>query len=550
MSGVTVAQSTRSIDVGSTPARSSAWRAAGSAMSVSASSSVAKRRSWMPVRSTIHSSVVSTIVASSSFVTTFAGHVHAEPGDPDPRAVRLADHCSTAKVRVPRTASSPSTVARALPRPIGPRTCSSAHSSVELVAGRDDALEAHVVDAGEERELAAVLLLDEHGDRAGLRERLDHLHAGHDRVAGKVPGAVLVGHASSARRRASRDRARATSSSSRNGSRCGRICSISDLPNGAFTRRLLEPGAQAVAGAVRVALRRPDRHAARGRDLLERVAERVLQHDDARLRLGRARAGSARELVALGPSVARRSAAVASAFGQRLPRRAAARSTSRHVLTTRRCSHVANCASPRNCPIRVHTFASDSCAASRASSGSRRIRRASFSTRGCVPRAERLEGLPVAVLRALDQDRVAQPLVRRAALGARRGRRIGRLRRARRLHLGLLYGAWPIRSPPTSSLPRLRGRFGRDYPFVDGASRPSGCSPTTPRRAPSPPPTSRPPAAGGSAATGARRRARACSPRSSSGPQVPTASLPELSLVAGRCRRAGARRASPASTQR
>ena len=32
-------------------------------------------------------------------------------------------------------------------------------------------------------------------DGAGLRERLDHLHAGHDRVAGKVPRAVLVGHA-------------------------------------------------------------------------------------------------------------------------------------------------------------------------------------------------------------------------------------------------------------------------------------------------------------------------------------------------------------------
>ena len=65
----------------------------------------------------------------------------------------------------------------------------------QLVAGTDDALEAHVVDAGEEREPAAVRLLREHRDRARLGERLDHLHAGHDRVAGEVARAVLVGHA-------------------------------------------------------------------------------------------------------------------------------------------------------------------------------------------------------------------------------------------------------------------------------------------------------------------------------------------------------------------
>ena len=33
------------------------------------------------------------------------GHVHAEAGDADPRAVRRADHRSTANVRVPRAAS-------------------------------------------------------------------------------------------------------------------------------------------------------------------------------------------------------------------------------------------------------------------------------------------------------------------------------------------------------------------------------------------------------------------------------------------------------------
>jgi hypothetical protein len=57
------------------------------------------------------------------------GRVGADARDRD-RPVRGSDHdCSTAKVSVPRAASCPSTVARALPLPIGPRTCSSAHSS-------------------------------------------------------------------------------------------------------------------------------------------------------------------------------------------------------------------------------------------------------------------------------------------------------------------------------------------------------------------------------------------------------------------------------------
>src|SRR5262249_7734056 len=64
---------------------------------------------------------------------------------------------------------------------------------VEHVTRADDALEADVVDAGEERELALILRLREHGDGAALSERLDHLHAGHDRVAGEMAGAVVVG---------------------------------------------------------------------------------------------------------------------------------------------------------------------------------------------------------------------------------------------------------------------------------------------------------------------------------------------------------------------
>ena len=101
---------------------------------------------------------------------------------------RRADHRSTANVRVPRAASWSPTCAVALPRPIGPRISSISHVSVSVVAGLDDALEAAVVDPGEERDLAAVLLLDEHGDGTRLRHRLDDQHAGHHRAGGEVAG--------------------------------------------------------------------------------------------------------------------------------------------------------------------------------------------------------------------------------------------------------------------------------------------------------------------------------------------------------------------------
>ncbi len=63
----------------------------------------------------------------------------------------------------------------------------------QRVSGTHDALEAHVVDAGEESQLAAILLLREHRDRTALGERLDHLHPGHDRVAGEVSRTVQLG---------------------------------------------------------------------------------------------------------------------------------------------------------------------------------------------------------------------------------------------------------------------------------------------------------------------------------------------------------------------
>src|SRR4029077_20177874 len=47
--------------------------------------------------------------------------------------------------------------------------------------------EAHAVDAGEERNAPAEVRMREHPHRTGLREGLDHQHAGHDRLARKVP---------------------------------------------------------------------------------------------------------------------------------------------------------------------------------------------------------------------------------------------------------------------------------------------------------------------------------------------------------------------------
>src|SRR4029079_18491212 len=63
------------------------------------------------------------------------GDVPAEPRDPDARPVGRADHRSTAKVSVPRAASSFPTWAVALPRPIGPLTWSISQTSESVSPG-------------------------------------------------------------------------------------------------------------------------------------------------------------------------------------------------------------------------------------------------------------------------------------------------------------------------------------------------------------------------------------------------------------------------------
>ena len=73
MSGVEVARMIRSMSPGRRPAAASAWREAASARSLVDSPSAAMWRSRMPVRATIHSSVVSTIDSRSRLVRTFSG---------------------------------------------------------------------------------------------------------------------------------------------------------------------------------------------------------------------------------------------------------------------------------------------------------------------------------------------------------------------------------------------------------------------------------------------------------------------------------------------
>src|SRR5919108_517447 len=68
---------------------------------------------------------------------------------------------------------------------------------LELVAGEHGAPETTLVDAGEQRELAAVLREGQDRDPGRLRQRLDHEHAGQDRPTGEVAGelGLVGGHA-------------------------------------------------------------------------------------------------------------------------------------------------------------------------------------------------------------------------------------------------------------------------------------------------------------------------------------------------------------------
>ena len=206
--------------------------------------------------------------------------------------------------------------------------------------------------------------------------------------------------------------------------------------------------------------------------------------------------------------------------------------TSLHVLTTSRCSQVENCDSPRNWPIRRTSFASDSCAASRASSGSRSRCSASRSTRGACRSHSAASALRVAVLGAASRGSGRRASRRRAARRAAGLGRLDGLRRggvARRPTL-VRRGA----STPEIVLPRAPRLVRPEYHYAAEA-------PTTQRHAPggrartarSRSPSTRPRAAAGSAASGST------SPALDAFsvvlyPPPPVARWPELTLVAAR----------------
>ena len=278
----------------STPASSSAARAAGSAMSVSASSSAAIRRSRIPVRSRIHSSEVSTISASSSFVITFSGTWTPRP------VIPIRTPCADPSISAPprrsafrarrarrRRAPSPCRVRS------GRASCRSRRSSVRTSPGSTTRLKRQSsmpaknaifprFSSSTRTAIAPVCAIASTMSTPGITGR-----------SGKWPG----NHQSSALtlRRATTRRpgsSSVTSSMRRNGSRCGRIDSITSFPNGTAgvcTGRVYWPHpASSRAGCARPGRSRSRRHPRRRRER----ASPALPTGCARLRCASPRAGA------------------------------------------------------------------------------------------------------------------------------------------------------------------------------------------------------------------------------------------------------------------
>ena len=109
---------------------------------------------------------------------------------------------TTWQVSVASQASLPSTSGPALDAPRAGPERQHVHLDADLIAGRDRPAELGALDAGKDHQLfVAVGHLGHHDDAAGLGHRLNHQHAGHDGIAGKmalkerlVDGHVLDGH--------------------------------------------------------------------------------------------------------------------------------------------------------------------------------------------------------------------------------------------------------------------------------------------------------------------------------------------------------------------
>ena len=489
MSGVTVATTIRSIEDASTPASASAATAAGSAMSVSACSLVANRRSRIPVRSTIHSSVVSTNCSRSLFVKTRSGTQTPRPVIP--MRAPLAEPITTTGPRRTSACRARRALRRRSRAPCRARSgrapSSRSHSSVSRSPGRTTRLK------------RTPSMPAKSAIRPRFSSRLSTATAPAWASASTIftPGMIgLPGKwpAQSSSVTSLRATTRTfgsssiTSSSRRNGSRCGRIASISAFPSGRFMPTAA-PGARCGHGA------RSTWPYPTGIPSEPAISSKLKSNASlSTTTLACAGAIWARHA----PSSARSSDTSAARAGS--PSRASRRSsssgsqrrascrcaTSRHAFTVRRCSQVENDDSPRNWGSFTHSFASASWAASRASSWSRSRCCASRCTSGRVPFAQRVERARVAVLCSLHQDRVTQPLVDERRIGPQVLPDWTRSK-ARRLHPPSLRpgevvsawrpGCWSSRPRPTPPRARCRAwaRSGR-VPRRRRAPRAPGCA--------------------------------------------------------------------------
>jgi biotin-[acetyl-CoA-carboxylase] ligase BirA-like protein len=224
---------------------------------------------------------------------------------------------------------------------------------------------------------------------------------------------------------------------------------------------------------VRVALRGPDRHALASRDLGEGEAERVLQDDHARLLLREAGETRSELVPKLGEICFPRGVGIpgdALVVEQRL--------AATHALAV---GHVVagvehEPVEPRR-ELRVAAKLAQTqaelgegflgCVASVLGIG-KHLRREPLDARS-MPLAQRRQRRRIAVLCSLDQDRVTQPLVDERPLGP------GGLTNLTALAQRRLHGrpsVLPVSDSlaPETVLPQLRGRFGREYAYIESTA--------------------------------------------------------------------------------
>ena len=247
--------------------------------------------------------------------------------------------------------------------------------------------------------------------------------------AGKCPG----NHQSSARTSRRRDDLRPgtssiTSSSRRNGSRCGRMRSISSLPNGAsgITPPSPPPEARASQHGPDGRSTSPCRPACRSRrDLLEREAERVLQHEHpclGRRKLREAVAEIRAQLGELGLPIGRAARGHSHILVERVVASRAASlrditaGVERQAMEPRRERGLAAELADLHAELRERVL--------------RGVARVlgicehvggEATDAGRVAGTQRLEGVSVSVLGTSHENRVAEAVVRKLGLGPQRG---------------------------------------------------------------------------------------------------------------------------------